>query len=87
MKYLRISTILLVSKALQSIENYIHALNPVLFCFVLFFFMLLAEKSPEIFPKHKGYIYIFISESFALNWYIFVALTNKKNVAPIILQA
>ena len=60
MKYLRISTILLVSKALQSIENYIHALNPVLFCFVLFFFMLLAEKSPEIFPKHKGYIYIYI---------------------------
>ena len=28
-------------------------------------FMLLAEKSPEIFRKHKGYF--FISESFALN--------------------
>ena len=30
--------------------------------------MLLAEKSPEIFPKHKGYL--FISEFFALDWYI-----------------
>ena len=40
------------------------------------FFMLLAEKSPEIFPKHKEYFAI--SESFALNWYIFVVLTNKK---------
>ena len=38
--------------------------------------MLLAEKSPEIFPKHKRYF--FISETFALNCYIFVALTNKK---------
>ena len=37
--------------------------------------MLLAEKSAEIFHKHKGYF--FISESFALNWYTFVALTNK----------
>ena len=32
---------------------------------ILFFFMLLAEKSPEIFPTHKRYF--FISESFALN--------------------
>ena len=32
------------------------------------------SKSPEIFSKHKGYY--FISESFAFNWYIFVALTN-----------
>ena len=38
--------------------------------------MLLAEKSPQIFPKHNGSL--FISESFALNWYIFIALTNKK---------
>ena len=37
--------------------------------------MLLAEESPDIFPKHKGY---FFSESFALNWYIFIALTNKN---------
>ena len=29
------------------------------------FFMLLAKKSPETFPKHKGYF--FISEYFALN--------------------
>ena len=29
------------------------------------FFMLLAEKSPEIFPIHNEYF--FISESFALN--------------------
>ena len=37
--------------------------------------MLLVEESPDIFPKHKGY---FFSESFALNWYIFIALTNKN---------
>ena len=37
--------------------------------------MLLAEKSPEIFPKHKGYF--LISKSFALSEYIFVALTKK----------
>ena len=29
-------------------------------------FMSLAEKSPETFPKHRGYF--FISESFVLNW-------------------
>ena len=38
--------------------------------------MLLADQSPEIFPKHNKYLPI--SEFFALNWYIFVALTNKK---------
>ena len=39
--------------------------------------MLLAEKSPKIFPKHKGYFFC-ISESFALNWDISVVLTNKN---------
>ena len=43
--------------------------------------MLLTQKSPEIFPKHKGYF--LISESFALNRYIFVALTNKKLLRPL----
>ena len=38
--------------------------------------MLLAKKSPEIFPKHKEYF--FTLQSFALNWYIFVALKSKK---------
>ena len=38
--------------------------------------MLLADKFPEIFLKDKGCF--FISESFALNRNIFVALTNKK---------
>ena len=38
--------------------------------------MLLTGKSFEIFPKHDRYF--FISESFALNQYIFVALTTKK---------
>ena len=46
--------------------------------------MLTAVKSFEIFPRQNGYF--FISESFALNSYIFVALTNKKTVAPIIMQ-
>ena len=44
------------------------------FCF--FFFMLLAVNYFEIFPKQMGYV--FISESFALNGCIFVALTNEK---------
>ena len=55
-------------------ENHKHPFKPV------FLFLLLAEKSPEIFPKHK---IIFISESFALNWYIFVALTKKKLLLPL----
>ena len=39
--------------------------------------MLLDEKSPEIFLKHKRYFYI--SESFASNWFFFffVALIDK----------
>ena len=43
--------------------------------------MLLTEKSPEAFPKHKGYF--FVSESFALNWYIFIGLPNKKLLRPL----
>ena len=43
--------------------------------------MLLAVKLFEIFPKDEGYIVI--SGSFALNWYIFVALTNKKLLLPL----
>ena len=39
---------------------YTHPFNPV-------FFLLLAGKSPETFPKHKEYF--FISESFALNFF------------------
>ena len=40
--------------------------------------MLLTVKSFEVFPKHNGY-------GFALNWnwYIFVALTNKKLFLPL----
>ena len=52
MKYLWISIILLVSKTLQSTKkSYTHPFNPVSF-------VLLAEKSPDIFPKHKGYFVI-----------------------------
>ena len=40
------------------------------------FFMLSIVKSFEIFFKHNGYG--FMSESFALNCYIFTELTNKK---------
>ena len=39
-------------------KSHMHPINPV--CFIL-----LAEKSPEIIPKDKGYF--FISKSFALN--------------------
>ena len=38
--------------------------------------MLLVEKPPGISPKHRWYF--FIPEYFALNRYLFVALTNKK---------
>ena len=43
--------------------------------------MLLDEKYAEIFPEHKEHF--FISESFALNWYILVALTNKQLLVPL----
>ena len=43
--------------------------------------MLLAENSPKMFPKSKGYS--LISESVAFNWYIFAALTNKKLLLPL----
>ena len=56
-------------------KNFTTYFNPV-------FFILLIVKSSETLPKHsKKY---FISVSFALNWYIFVALTNKKNLTSII---
>ena len=42
--------------------------------------MLLTEKSPEILSKHRGCF--FISECFALNWYVSAALTNKKLLLP-----
>ena len=38
-------------------------------------------KSFELIPKHKGYF--FISDSFALSWYIFLALINKKLLLPL----
>ena len=40
--------------------------------------MLLDVKSFEILPKHNEYG--FISESFTLNWYISVAVTNTLNI-------
>ena len=45
------------------------------------FFVLLIVKSFEILSTHNGYF--LISESFALNWYIFVALTSKKMLLPL----
>ena len=51
------------------------------------FFMLLIAKSFEIFTKHNGYLFqifwIFISEPFALNRYVFVPLANKKLLLPL----
>ena len=43
--------------------------------------MLLAEKSSEIFPKHK--VYYFILESLVLDWQMLVVLTNKKVLLPL----
>ena len=42
--------------------------------------MLLSVKSFEILTKYNGYD--FVSETFALNWYIFTALTNEKILLP-----
>ena len=44
--------------------------------------MLVILKSFEILLKHSELS--FISESFALNWYIFVALMNKKLLLPLL---
>ena len=43
--------------------------------------MLSTAKSLEKLPKHNGYS--FFSESFALKWYIFTVLTNKKILLPL----
>ena len=43
--------------------------------------MLLAVKSFEIFSKRNGYG--FISEYFAVKWYIFEALTDEKLFLPL----
>ena len=45
--------------------------------------MLLAEKSSEIFPKDKGY---FLQNLLLWTDIFFVALTNKKTVASIIME-
>ena len=50
-------------------------------CTLPFFFLLLIVKLFEILPKHNGYG--FISESFALNLYIFTFLTYKKLLLPL----
>ena len=52
-----------------------HETNLILF----FFFMLLAVKSLEIFPKHNKNGR---SETFTLSSCIFVELTNKKLLLP-----
>ena len=49
--------------------------------FNLVFTMLSSVKSFKILPKDNAFG--FISESFALNGYIFVALTNKKLLLPL----
>ena len=45
------------------------------------FYILSIVKSFETFPEHNRYFSI--SESFVLNWYIFVALTIKKLSFPL----
>ena len=54
---------------------YTHPFNPV-------FYMLIAEKSPEIFPKHKGCFFNFRIFSFELIH--FYTLRNKITFASII---
>ena len=73
-KHQWIFKISLVSVGLNSTEKKITIpLNHVLFS--------LTVKSFEIVPKHSAYS--FFSGSFALNSYIFVALTNMKRLLPL----
>ena len=66
---------MLVSLTLQSTEKtFTLPFNSV-------FFIILTVKSFEILSNHNGYG--FISESFPLNLYIFVALINKKLLLPL----
>ena len=74
-KYLWISKILLSRLALKStVKYFIAPFNPI-------FFMLSIVKIFEILPKYNGCG--FICESFALNWYIFTVLINKKLLLPL----
>ena len=43
--------------------------------------MLLARKPFEVLPEHNECG--FISEAYALNWCIFIVLTNKKLLLPL----
>ena len=66
---------IIINKNLYSFDILsIYPFNPI-------FFMLLAVKSFKIFPKNN--VCSFISKYFALNWYIFGELTNKKRLLPI----
>ena len=55
----------------QQKKNFTLPFNPV-------FLILWIVKLFEVLPKRNGYF--FVSESFALNGYIFVASTNKKDL-------
>ena len=48
------------------------------------FFMLSNVKSSKTLPIHSWYA--FISESFVLNWLIFIPLANKKTIGPVVMQ-
>ena len=55
-------------------KSYTYPFNPA-------FFMLSTGKSFEILPKHNGCG--FVSESYALNWYIFTPLSYKILLLPL----
>ena len=79
-KYVWISKISLLSTVLQSTEKpFTLPFSPVFFILLIEIFF---EKNLLKLPKDNGYV--FFSKYFTLNWYIFVALTNKKTVATAI---
>ena len=66
---------------ITNINNIIINTKIIKYPFNPIFFILSTEISFAMFLKHKGYL--FISESFALNGCVFVALTNKKLLLPL----
>ena len=56
--FMDIDNITSIKSTIIKEKSHMHPINPVYFIFI-------AEKSPEIIPKDKGYF--FISKSFALN--------------------
>ena len=66
---MEIDNITTIKGSIINRKSYTYRFNPV-------FFMLLAEKSPEIFPKHKAYFFFFYFRVFFFELIYFYSI-NK----------